>query len=220
MLTTFAPPKSVPRSVGAAAEAVLGTRGQTRAMKRLFHRSAVPMVMVNERRRFDDANLPARLVFRLSLAEMRTHTVDDLTPAEELPEMEANWARMRDSGCVARTRAIMGPDGGRLDIVYWGWGNALPGLHLGIFAPAHWPESELSTFDNGAAIHHPYAPLTPREEELLQLAAEGLSGPDIAQQLFLSPGTVKTHFQNIYDKLAVHERAAAVARGLRLGLID
>jgi DNA-binding CsgD family transcriptional regulator len=178
------------------------------------------MVMVDRQRRYEDANLPARLIFRLSLAEMRGYTVDDLTPPEELPDMEASWARLLDSGCVARTRGIVGPDGGRIDVVYWGLGNALPGLHLGIFAPAHWPEDELITADGGEAVHQPTASLTPREEEVLQLAAEGLSGPNIAQRLFVSPGTVKTHFQNIYDKLGVRDRAAAVARGLRIGFID
>jgi DNA-binding CsgD family transcriptional regulator len=189
-------------------------------MKRVFDRSAVPMVMVDGRRRYDDANRAARLTFRLSLAEMRGYTVDDLTPPEELPNLEANWARLRDSGCVAGTTEIAAPDGSRFDIVYWGLSNALPGLHLGAFAPARWPEDELSILDHGQAVDPPPAPLTPREEEVLQLAAEGLSGPNIGERLFVSRGTVKTHFQNIYDKLGVRDRAGAVARGLRLGLID
>jgi PAS domain S-box-containing protein len=62
--------------------------------------------------------------------------------------------------------------------------------------------------------------LTPRELEVLNLAAEGNSGPDIAKQLVLSPGTVKTHFEHIYEKLGVGDRAAAVALGLRTGLIQ
>jgi DNA-binding CsgD family transcriptional regulator len=66
----------------------------------------------------------------------------------------------------------------------------------------------------------PGGKLTPREREMLQLAAEGLSGPQIASLLFLSPGTVKTHFQNIYAKWGVSDRASAVARALREGLID
>jgi DNA-binding CsgD family transcriptional regulator len=64
------------------------------------------------------------------------------------------------------------------------------------------------------------APLTPREVELLQLAAWGLSGPEIAAHLVLSPGTVKTHFQNVYAKWDLSDRAAAVAEALRQGLID
>lgn len=62
--------------------------------------------------------------------------------------------------------------------------------------------------------------LTVREREMLQLAADGLSNPQIASLLVLSPGTVKTHFQNIYKKWGVSDRAGAVARALREGLID
>jgi PAS domain S-box-containing protein len=62
-------------------------------------------------------------------------------------------------------------------------------------------------------------PLTEREIEVLRLAAEGLSGPAIAEQLVLSPATVKTHFEHIYEKLGVGDRAAAVAQALRTGLI-
>ncbi|MDX6649177.1 MAG: two-component system, NarL family, nitrate/nitrite response regulator NarL [Solirubrobacteraceae bacterium] len=61
--------------------------------------------------------------------------------------------------------------------------------------------------------------LTPREIEILQLAADGCSGPAIAERLVISPGTVKTHFENIYEKLGASERAYAVAEALRHGLI-
>ena len=177
------------------------------------------MVMVDDERRYVEVNRPARLVFRLSLDEMRGYTIDDLTPPEELPGLEAAWARLLEAGSVAGPFEHAGPDGSRFDIVYFGLANALPGLHLAAFAPAGWPEDELPVTEVNGVVA-PYVPLTPREEELLQLAAEGLSGPDIAARLFVSPGTVKTHFQNIYDKLGVRDRAAAVARGLRLGLID
>jgi DNA-binding CsgD family transcriptional regulator len=62
-------------------------------------------------------------------------------------------------------------------------------------------------------------PLTARELEVIQLAADGLSGPEIAERLVVSPGTVKTHFQNVYAKLGVSERAGAVAKAMRRGLI-
>ena len=62
--------------------------------------------------------------------------------------------------------------------------------------------------------------LTPRELEVLQLAADGLSGRRIAERLFVSPSTIKTHFNHIYEKLGVSDRPAAVATALRLGLIE
>jgi DNA-binding CsgD family transcriptional regulator len=189
-------------------------------MKRVLDRNPVPMVMIDGRRRYVDANRPARLTFRLSLGEMRGYTVDDLTAPGDLADLDETWARLVDSGCVAGTTEVVGPDGGRFEVVYWGLGNALPGLHLSAFAPARWPENELSILDDGEAVDQPFAPLTLREGEVLQLAAEGLSGPSIGERLFVSRGTVKTHLQHIYDKLGVRDRAGAVARGLRLGLID
>jgi DNA-binding NarL/FixJ family response regulator len=62
--------------------------------------------------------------------------------------------------------------------------------------------------------------LTPREQEVLQVAAEGRSTSEIAAVLVLSPGTVKTHFQHIYDKLGARDRVSAVTTALRLGLIS
>ena len=62
-------------------------------------------------------------------------------------------------------------------------------------------------------------PLTARELEVLQLAAQGYSGRQIAERLRISPATIKTHFEHIYSKFEVRGRAAAVAQALRAGLI-
>jgi two-component system nitrate/nitrite response regulator NarL len=69
-------------------------------------------------------------------------------------------------------------------------------------------------------VTDPSASLTPREIEVLALAADGLSGPNIAQELFVRPATVSTHFENTYAKLNVRNRAAAVAKAMRLGVIE
>ena len=62
--------------------------------------------------------------------------------------------------------------------------------------------------------------ITPRETEVLQLASHGLHSAEIADQLAVSPATIKTHFEHIYAKLGSHDRAAAVAAALRHGLIE
>jgi two-component system, NarL family, nitrate/nitrite response regulator NarL len=62
--------------------------------------------------------------------------------------------------------------------------------------------------------------LSPRESQVLQLIAEGLSAPDIARQIHLSPTTVKSHLGTLYEKLGVSDRAAAVAEGMRRGLLE
>lgn len=61
--------------------------------------------------------------------------------------------------------------------------------------------------------------LTPRERDLLQLGASGLTTSEIGSQLFLSGSTVRTHFQSIYRKLGVPNRAAAVLRASELGIL-
>jgi DNA-binding NarL/FixJ family response regulator len=65
----------------------------------------------------------------------------------------------------------------------------------------------------------PDAELTPRELEVLQLLAEGLTQSQIARHLVISPRTVGTHIQNLLGKLDVHSRAQAVAHAHRAGLV-
>lgn len=55
-------------------------------------------------------------------------------------------------------------------------------------------------------------PLTPREHEVVMLVAEGLTNAQIAERLWIAPGTVRRHLQNAFAKLGVHTRTAAVAR--------
>jgi two-component system, NarL family, nitrate/nitrite response regulator NarL len=62
--------------------------------------------------------------------------------------------------------------------------------------------------------------LSEREHEVLGLIAQGLSAPEIGERIHLSTATVKTHLQHLYEKLGVSERAAAVAEGMRRGLVD
>jgi DNA-binding CsgD family transcriptional regulator len=59
-------------------------------------------------------------------------------------------------------------------------------------------------------------PLTDRHREVLRHLAAGLSTEEIARQMFVSPTTVRKHIENIFARLGVSSRAAAVAQGLQL----
>lgn len=61
--------------------------------------------------------------------------------------------------------------------------------------------------------------LTRREQLILRYSADGLGTHEIALQLALSPSSIKAALHRIYEKLGVHDRPAAVAQALRLGLI-
>ena len=62
--------------------------------------------------------------------------------------------------------------------------------------------------------------LTRRELDVISLLVEGLSQPEIAEKLFISPKTVDKHIEHILAKLGVHSRAQAVARAVRDELIE
>jgi PAS domain S-box-containing protein len=214
----------VPRRVGAAAEAVIEARGDSRRLKAVFERSPLPMVMLDDQGRYLDVNRPGRLWFRLSLDELRRHGIPDLAPEDQLEVIDREWARLHKTGCVAGPYLGRKPDGSRVEKVYFALADVLPGRHVTVFAPADWPEDELGVIDDEFGVTKDdgaSAPgsLTPREIQVLALAADGLSGPEIAQELVLSPSTVNTHFKNIYARLEVRNRAAAVAKALRLGAI-
>ena len=65
-----------------------------------------------------------------------------------------------------------------------------------------------------------YASLTPREEQILRLLAEGHSAREVGEKLFISPKTVENHRANIMDKLDLHSTLDLIRYAVRLGLID
>ena len=64
------------------------------------------------------------------------------------------------------------------------------------------------------------APLTAREREILDLIVAGCSNAQIAERLYITIGTVKTHVRNILNKLSVDDRTQAAVLALRSGLVD
>lgn len=74
-------------------------------------------------------------------------------------------------------------------------------------------------------IEHPLkrgarGPLSAREMEVLELISVGSSNSDIAEELYISAGTVKRHVANIYSKLDVNSRVEALRAGVALGLVQ
>lgn len=63
------------------------------------------------------------------------------------------------------------------------------------------------------------ASISSREQEILKLLSTGLSNREIAHRCGISPSTVKTHIENIYEKLGVNSRLQAIAQAQLLDLI-
>jgi DNA-binding NarL/FixJ family response regulator len=68
--------------------------------------------------------------------------------------------------------------------------------------------------------HRPDTPLSRRESQILQKVAYGATTKEVAHDLGISPHTVKTHLERIFEKLGANDRAQAVAIALRKKLVD
>jgi DNA-binding CsgD family transcriptional regulator len=193
-------------------------RGHARQLWRVFETSQVPMTMADSERRHLAANTSARLLFRLTLADVLERRIDDLTPPDRMPLLFDRWSRLMSSGRVTGPYDICLPDGSELTIVYSAVANALPGQHLIVFAPAAWPKDELIAPD-GAATEPPGRGLSPREQEVLELIAAGADRQEIADELTISVATARTHVRNILRKLSARNRAHAIALAMQQGLL-
>jgi DNA-binding NarL/FixJ family response regulator len=116
------------------------------------------------------------------------------------------------SAMQAGARGYLLKEANRADI-----GRALEAVAAGeiIFGPSV-AARVLMLFSATTAVQQPGQPafpeLTDREQEILELVARGLTNPAIASRLYLSEKTVRNHVSNVFAKLHVTDRAAAVAR--------
>jgi DNA-binding NarL/FixJ family response regulator len=81
------------------------------------------------------------------------------------------------------------------------------------------PADQPPASEKGSDPTPPLEDLTHRELEVLHLLSQGKSNPQIAQELYISAGTVKVHVRNIASKLGVSDRTQAVVHAIELGLV-
>ena len=164
---------------------------------------------------------------------------------ERSPDIALLDLRMRDLDGMAVLEAVTG-DGARTRVVFLSAYEDGEVVHRALLAGAvgyltketdreEICDAVLRAADGGLALspnlsgvlveymhqrrENPVPNLGGREREVLRLTAEGLSAPEIADTLGIGATTVKTHLQRVYRKLDVSDRAAMVAKALRLGLL-
>jgi PAS domain S-box-containing protein len=179
----------------------------------LFRLSFDALALVDDDRHYLDASPAAEELFGTSVDDIVSRRIDDFTPTSQRAVLHGLWAELERRGALSGPYEMLRADGTRTLIEFRAEREFEPGRHL-IAA------REIVAGLPAARTPHERVRLTPREREILQLAADGGTTRDIADILILSAGTVKTHFEHIYAKLEVGDRAAAVARALRCGLID
>lgn len=79
---------------------------------------------------------------------------------------------------------------------------------------------EVRRIDEPTAAEEPDKVISKREEEVLQLIADGCSTPEVAAQLYISQKTVKNHLASIYQKLDARDRTQAVLQAVRMGIVS
>ena len=106
--------------------------------------------------------------------------------------------------------------------------NAAKAAGAAGFISKDWPAADIAgavrMVGLGMTVFQPHEspagpPLSEREREVLEAVASGATNREIAGRLFLSPHTVKEHTSSLYRKLGVRNRAEAVQKAQRLGLI-
>src|SRR5579864_2384724 len=192
-------------------------QGHAEQFWQIFETSRVPMVMVDNERRYLAANAPARFLFRLSQAEMVKRRIDDLTAPERLDLVHGLWARLMRDGVIAGTYEACFPMG-NLRILHGALANALPGQHLIVFVPADWSEDEL--LDPVEDRRPSRRALSRREHEVLSLIAAGADQQEIAHELTIAIPTVRTHVRNLLRKLGARNRAHAIALAMQDGTLQ
>jgi DNA-binding CsgD family transcriptional regulator len=181
----------------------------------VFESSSNGMVLLDDERRFVRANGAAIELLELPRHRLPGLRVDDITPDWLRPCLADGWPVFLRDGSIVQRRAVSLISGRTIEVDYCATANVLPGRHLAIYI-----EDAPAALANGGARDDnraERAALTPREREVVELVAMGLSGARIADELFISPQTVRTHVRNAMEKLGARTRAHLIAIALRDG---
>jgi DNA-binding CsgD family transcriptional regulator len=144
-----------------------------------------------------------------------TLRIDDLLAPESRPGIEMRWRDLLGAGLATARIVVLRPDHVRLGIRYGAFANVVAGVHVAAYLPE--PGQDLRAPRPARARRA--GQLTRREQESLRLVAMGMTTTAAAEQLGISPETVRTHVRNAMNKLGARTRAQAIAVAMRDGEI-
>jgi PAS domain S-box-containing protein len=176
----------------------------------LFEQTTTPVIVVDESRNIVEINEAALALFGRSRGEVIGTSVIGLLKPSELAKSAAGFQELLKAGEYEGTRTFVRPDGTEVTMDMAGRMATLGQRRLAIYVTIRQRDSWTLTPPENA----PREQLTPREREIVTLIALGRETQDIAEELTISPETVRTHVRNAMAKLEVHTRAALVAVAL------
>lgn len=147
--------------------------------------------------------------------EARALRVDDVLAPESRPGIEMRWKDLLGAGLSTARVVLMRPDGGRLAVRFGAFANVLPGVHVAAYFAEPGQDGRAARPSRARRSGQ----LTRREQESLRLVAVGMTTVAAADQLGISPETVRTHVRNAMNKLGARTRAQAIALAMRDGEI-
>ena len=182
------------------------------------------MLISDDQRRLVSGNTAVCNMLAIAREDVCWLTMETLTPESERQRLVEQWDAFLTSGAAEGWYRLAVADQEPLPVEFSATANVLPSRHLLVFIPPDKTLGEVAKSQTEA-----WAPvvaegagrqkLTERERAIMTLVASGLQSGDIAERLFVSPETVKSHVSNAMHKLDSRTRAHAVAMALVTGQI-
>lgn len=186
----------------------VAARSRAASFNAVFDNALEPILLVDDGWRFAEANDAAEALFARRRDDLVGASVTDFLDPSSVPAWEEAWRRLLAEGQAhGRVRLLTRGGGAAATLDFWASTYYVLDRHVLLFRAS------------GAQLPPSDPVLTPREREVFQLLAEGLTAPAIADRLFLSPATVRTHVQNGIAKLGAKTRIEAIAIALSTGEI-
>jgi PAS domain S-box-containing protein len=185
-----------------------GPVGWERLFWRVFEDSSNPIALLNELRVYLAVNPAACELFGTAQQALVGSPVDRFLAPQEYSRLNADWARLWRSSDFRGVHTAVFADGSRVRTEVAARTARIVGRRVAIVV---WLEAEREPEPARSAQS---GELTPREHEIVSLVALGLTSPEIAERLVVSPATVNTHVQNAMAKMGARTRAHLVAIAL------
>ena len=169
-------------------------------------RTTNPVLVADDDRRYVDGNDAALRLLGVTREQLLRYRIDDLFVQDGAGSVEDLWNAFLERGGLTGIVRLRLPGGRQVDVRFGAVAEVAPGRHLSIFLE---PDGGGPAGTNGL--------LTPREREVLGLAAQGHTTRAIAERLVVSPTTVDSHIRSAMERLGARNRVHAVALALARG---
>ena len=177
----------------------------------VFRRSSNAILLVDDERRIVEVNEPAVALVARSRSELIGKSIVDVIDPSERVESARQWQAFLHSGEYTGARDLLRADGSTVPIDFAARLAAVDGRRLAIYGMLAKDGSRPTPSAARPPARSSTRPLTRREREVVTLIAMGRETAQIAQELHVSPETVRTHVRNAMAKLGAHTRAQLAA---------